>query len=83
MSDPAQIVRVHICLEWSGVVRVLDRLSVLGHVPKRMVFVQSSVAEGQLRLELGLQTEAQAVSLIERLEQMPAVRRARIHRPRK
>ncbi len=73
MSGPAQLLRLHILLESVALLRVFDRLSVLGLVPRAMEFRKGEKGEGRLALELDPLEPHMAESLLARLGQIPAV----------
>jgi hypothetical protein len=73
MSTTPRPVRLRILLEPAGLLRVLDRLSVLGLVPHRLLFRSRDVHESTLWLELDpLDVEA-CRTLTARIEQIPTV----------
>lgn len=78
MSASAQIVRLNIHLEPSGLTRVLDRLAVLGIVPRTMSFHRGQANGNMLFLELDGLSDTTRQNLVLRLEQIPAVQKVRI-----
>jgi len=86
MSGSAQILRLQLHLESMTLSRVLDRLAVLGLVPRVVAFRRGTDGQGRLRLTLDAMAPPQAANLIARLEQIPAVvvvTQVPIHPPRR
>ncbi len=73
MSASAQCVRLTIMLEPEGLLRILDRLSVLSHMPREMVFEKKDSDTAQLSIALDPILETERDSLVERLRQIPVV----------
>lgn len=73
MSGPAQSLRLQILLESAALSRVLDRLCVLGIVPRVLTLRRDETGRGELRVELDLLSPQLSESLIARLGQIPAV----------
>ncbi len=80
MSASAQFLRLHILLEPPAVIRVLDRLAVLGIAPHRMAFRQTAAGDGILLLQLTGVSEPCGESLVLRLEQIPAVQAVKVQK---
>lgn len=73
MSRSAPLVRLHLLLDSQGLSRALDRLTVLGIVPRKLEFRRAENGLGRLVLDLDTVPTDAVPSLMARLEQIPAV----------
>ena len=73
MSGSAQLLRLHLLLESTALLRVFDRLGVLGLVPRAMEFRRDEDGQGRLSLDLDLLPAHQPENLMARLGQIEVV----------
>jgi hypothetical protein len=80
MSDPAHAVCLHLllCDGLSGLSRIVDRLSVVGVVPRSIMFRRGLRGSGFVHLTLDRTQSAEAALLAIRLEQLIPVLRVRL-----